>query len=88
MVGKYGLCKSVSKYLNFGILLKIKLNTLEMWPPSGMSLQIILFGKIIHRTVELDMSSSVKVPVLTYQERGVMPKFTKSVDEPSKNQVF
>lgn len=28
VVGKYGLCKSVSKYLNFGILLKIKLNTL------------------------------------------------------------
>lgn len=41
-----------------------------MWPPSGMSLQIILFGKIIHRTVELDMSSLVKVPVFTDQERG------------------
>lgn len=60
---------SVSKYLDFGILLKIKLNTLEMWPFSGMSLQIIFFfGKIIHRTIELDMSSLVKVPVFTDQE--------------------
>lgn len=56
-----------------------------MWPPSGMSLQIILFGKIIHRTVELDMSSLVKVLVLTDQERGKCRPNSLSVDEASKN---
>lgn len=56
-----------------------------MWPPSGMSLQIILFGKIIHRTVELDMSSLVKVLVLTDQERGKCRPNSLSVDDASKN---
>lgn len=41
----------------------VKVNTLETWISSRMSVQIILHDKIAPRAIALDMSYSVQIPI-------------------------